>query len=124
MMFLLRFGFWVALIILVFPAEDSASRAANASSGGTSRDLTSFCSRHPRLCMSPGEALHLFQRKASYAYSVGQDLAVVIASKTLPSQTAVKAWQSTRADEQLSNDTLNAGDREPEWTSSSEHAAK
>ena len=77
-MFLIRTAFWLSVIILLLPAEESSTgpqQAAQANVDATSvisaarstvSDISGICERSPDVCQTGGAALDTFVKKARY----------------------------------------------------------
>ena len=50
MLFLLRLGFWLMLVILLLPGSPEDGRRLVSSAGRTVSDVKSFCERNPEVC--------------------------------------------------------------------------
>ncbi len=72
--FLIRAAFWLSLVILILPAEQSAkdekahlsTAQALAVAQATLNDFTTFCSRQPDVCAAGEVAIENFSAKARY----------------------------------------------------------
>lgn len=70
-MFLVRSAFWLAVVVMLLPADkETGDRApsvsafeAIAAAGTTVSDLSQFCTRNPDVCVTGGSAFHVFTDK-------------------------------------------------------------
>jgi len=103
-MFILRAAFWLALVILLLPANpetgEPAPRVGAIEALGAAQsaigDLSSFCDRNPDVCATGSTAVQVFTQKVRY----GADLILDYFDDRAGSDRA---------------DTLSQDDRRPSW---------
>lgn len=74
MFFILRAAFWLSLVVLLLPADESADgQVAQVSTGEAITvaqtfvsDVTGFCARNPQACETGQSVLRTFGSKAQY----------------------------------------------------------
>ena len=115
-MFLFKLAFWALVVVMLLPNDDLSGQRAGVQV--QVQDISSFCSRHERLCISPGQALYMLRQKATYAVHVASDLAALAANEAQVGRTAVRAWRNENSDQAEFVDTLKPQDREPDWRTS------
>jgi hypothetical protein len=70
-MFLVRSAFWLAVVVMLLPADketgDQAPRVtafeAISAAGTAVSDFSQFCKRNPEACATGGSAMHVFADK-------------------------------------------------------------
>lgn len=72
-MFLIRAAFWLSVVIMFLPADESASKGENVSTAQTIgfaqsviSDLGGICERSPDVCETGGKLARTFGAKAKY----------------------------------------------------------
>ena len=120
MFFLLRLAFWLGLVLVLLPRDqtDDAAKAppqigaadAMSAAGAAVQDMTQFCTRQPTVCEVGGQAATAIgQRAQGGAKKIYQ----IITDKKPPDHTG-----SITADQigMASTDTLTADDLKIEWS--------
>ena len=133
-MFILRVMFWLAVIVMILPMDESGSNGqvnspasemsvsgAVSAASATMNDMASFCDRNPTACDTGAAAWDLFLRKLEngirLAYRVAEG------EKSLSSQPAPGAIDPNVRDAGFSEgdasfpatDTLRLDDLAPAW---------
>lgn len=117
-MFVFKWAFWLLMVLLVLPNDSRRSQTSNREPSAPIHDLPSFCNRHERLCISPGQAVVLLKKKAVYAYGVARDAAALISSENQFRKTFVQGWREEKISQNKVAYTLTTQDREPAWHTS------
>ena len=115
-MFLLRAAFWLAVVVILLPADpdtdEQAPRVTAFEALGAAQaavgDLSQFCVRNPDVCQTGGTAFHVFADKVRYGakmisgyFSDGDAEGVTPAHETLTPEDREPAWQPVTNDESV-----------------------
>jgi uncharacterized protein DUF5330 len=130
MMFLIRTGFWLVILVLLLPTDKEQQNQVYGTAQAAFNDVASFCNRNPETCAASQEAFGVLVQKAQYGAqmvmglvegqttSFGNDLLGPMAtpadSSVMPVPAAVP-FESASWDANTSQDTLNPEDREAAW---------
>ena len=121
-MFLIRTAFWLTLIILLLPTNESQQRDVYGSAEATVKDFGAFCTRNPQVCDKSKEAFDVFSQKAQFGAKMLMDF---VADSTGEAQTTDDAARPSRFRSIFSRDsqnTLNSDDMRPAWSGPSRDA--
>lgn len=118
-MFLIRTAFWLTLVIMLLPTNKDEQRTVYGAAEAAVRDMSSFCTRNPDVCIKSRDAFDVFSQKAQFGATMVMDFMSGMTSETGQSETAHRAGEnasrypaSFREDPQ---NTLTDQDREPGW---------
>jgi len=131
-MFLIRTAFWLSIVILLLPAEQTNEGADGQQSGNrisasevfaaaraTITDVSSICERSPEVCEAGMAAAETFGNKARYGAQLLMDYVVEEGSTTPATQPAralpARALNVETAPAQDSQNTLSQSDLQPGW---------
>ncbi len=124
MFFLLRLAFWIGLVLVLLPRDNTpdsdkmpqlkASEAVSAAGAAVS-DMGRFCKRQPAACDVGGQAATMIGQRAQAG---ARKLYQIITDKKSPDHTgSIRAIE--KADPAIANaasrDTLTADDMQIEW---------
>ena len=120
MFFLLRLAFWLGLVLVLLPRDqtDDAAKSppqigaadAMSAAGAAVHDMAQFCTRQPSVCEVGGQAATAIgQRAQGGARKIYQ----IITDKKPPDHTGSIGTEETHA---VSTDTLTADDLKIEWS--------
>lgn len=111
-MFLLRSAFWLAIVILLIPADPQSGEAprvtvieAFMAAQATVADLSGFCNRNPDVCMTGSAAIDVLAEKAGngvemiYRLLDGDEAEVGGDSGTLTTEDLALPWQGAVPDD-------------------------
>jgi hypothetical protein len=74
-MFLIRLTFWIALVILLLPADEHQQARLYASAAAAVERTTSFCDRNAHTCAWGAQLWAAFLKKAEFGLRMAFDLA-------------------------------------------------
>ncbi len=122
MRFLLKVAFWLTIVVLLLPAEQSDEgqqqqvSALDALSAAQSavQDAGGFCDRNPHACDVGAQAFQTFGEKAQY----GAKLLYEFLSARFAGDDAQTATGSISAPQRPGEHTLTPADMEPAWSAS------
>lgn len=130
MMFLIRTGFWLVILVLLLPTDKEQQNQVYGTAQTAFNDVASFCDRNPETCAAGQEAFSVLVQKAQYGAqmvmglvegqttSFGNGLPGPVATPADASVMPVPAavpFESASWDANASQDTLNPEDREAAW---------
>lgn len=115
-MFLIRTAFWLSLIILLLPTNEDDQRTVYGAAEAAVRDMSSFCTRNPDVCIKSRDAFELFSQKAQF----GAKMVVDFVSEARSGDTPVAAGEESARNYPAAygkdtQNTLTSQDREPGW---------
>jgi hypothetical protein len=131
MMFLIRVGFWLSIVVLLLPTtrapdakvpEIGAVDAISAASAAVS-DMRQFCIRQPEACVVGSQAATAFGQKAQagakmiydfLSEKTGQEKTTPASPQPAPASPQ-PAQASVEAVDKRSQNTLTPADRTPTW---------
>src|SRR5262245_39354877 len=73
-MFLLRVGFWLAVIVFLLPSDPQQQARLRATATGAMDRVTTYCDRNAGPCMPGGDVWDTFVRKAEFGLQLVGDL--------------------------------------------------
>lgn len=122
MRFLLKVAFWLTIVVLLLPAEQtnevqqpqvSAIEALSAAQAAV-EDAGGFCARNPQACEVGAQAFQTFGEKAQY----GAKLLYEFLTARFAGDVEQTATGSIDAPHKPGEHTLNRSDMEPAWSAS------
>ena len=115
-MFLIRTAFWLTLVILLLPTNAEEQKKVYGTAEAAVKDVRTFCTRNPEVCVKSREAFEVFAQKAKFGAQMLMDFVGDTASDT-PSETADadRARRFPTLFRKGARDTLTADDAEPGW---------
>jgi len=146
MMFLMRSAFWLLILVLLIPTDQSQQNQIYGTAQTAMKDLAGFCDRNPKTCTTGQDAFQILVQKAQYgaqmimalveerpanevlATSKPNSTATVGNGAVMPVPSAVPLQTWGLGDAGLggagldgssldgSQDTLNAEDLEADWS--------
>ena len=123
MFFLLRMAFWLGLVLVLLPRDNTpesdklpqlgASEAVSAATAAVS-DMSQFCKRQPAACEVGGQAATVLGQRAQAG---ARKLYQIITDKRAPDHTGSIAAEVADLSpiEAAARDTLTSGDLQAEW---------
>jgi len=75
-MFLIRLTFWLALAVLLLPADEHQQARLYSSAAAAVARVSSFCDRNPQVCAAGAELWAAFVKKAEFGARLALDLAM------------------------------------------------
>jgi uncharacterized protein DUF5330 len=126
-MFLIRTAFWLSIVILLLPAEQTTEGAGDQQSGNrisasevfaaakaTISDVSSICERSPDVCEAGRAAAETFGNKARYGAQLLMDYVVEENSAT-PAPQPARSLNVETTPVPDSQNTLSQSDLQPRW---------
>lgn len=130
MMFLIRTGFWLLVLVLLLPTNEDQQNKIYGTAEAAVNDVVSFCDRNPQTCATGQDAFALLVQKAQYGAQmvmklvdgqtetfgngVPEAVAMPDDDSVMPVPAAVPLEPATW-DASASQDTLNPEDRKAAW---------
>jgi len=134
MMFLIRTGFWLLVLVLLLPTDENQQNEIYGTAQAAMNDVATFCDRNPQTCATGQNAFAVLVQKAQYGAQVVTNLVdeqtgtfdsnavsgpvpmgpAPIDSAVMPVPAAAPLEAATW-DASQSQDTLNSQDREAAW---------
>ena len=74
MMFLIRASFWVLVLILLLPTDETQQNRIYGTAQTAVNDLVGFCDRNPQTCVRSQEAFEVLVQKAKYGAQMVMNL--------------------------------------------------
>jgi hypothetical protein len=122
MFFLLRMAFWLGLVLVLLPRENSpesdklpqvgASEAVSAATAAVS-DMSQFCKRQPAACEVGGQAATVLSQRAQAG---ARKLYQIITDKRAPDHTgSIGSAENTEVADTAPRDTLSPDDLVVQW---------
>jgi hypothetical protein len=122
MFFLLRMAFWLGLVLVLLPRENSpesdklpqvgASEAVSAATAAVS-DMSQFCKRQPAACEVGGQAATVLSQRAQAG---ARKLYQIITDKRSPDRTgSIGGAENTEVADTAPRDTLSPDDLVVQW---------
>lgn len=74
MMFLIRTGFWLIVLILLLPTDESQQKEIYGTAQTAMNDVVTFCDRNPETCAKGQDAFAVLVQKAQYGAQVVMNL--------------------------------------------------
>jgi len=128
MMFLIRTGFWLLILVLLLPTDQDQQNQIYGTAQAAMNDVVGFCDRNPQTCATSQDAFGVLVQKAQYGAqmvmglvegqteSFGNSLPGPVAmpgdGSVMPVPSAVPLEPTTW---DASQDTLSTEDREAAW---------
>jgi hypothetical protein len=128
MMFLIRTGFWLLILVLLLPTDEDQQNQIYGTAQAAVNDVVGFCDRNPQTCATSQDAFAVLVQKAQYGAqmvmglvegqteSFGNSLPEPVAMPgdggIMPVPAAVPLEPTTW---DASQDTLSPEDREAAW---------
>ncbi|MEG6510116.1 DUF5330 domain-containing protein [Methyloligella sp. 2.7D] len=130
-MFLIRFAFWIVIIILLLPTDRQQQTDVLGTAQTAIQDVSGFCQRNPDACIKSKDAFNIFMAKAEFGanmvmsffnehgQSIGQGTATIdptapTAQAEAPTVLVAPKGQPAGFDPNSDN-TLTPADLLPEW---------
>jgi hypothetical protein len=132
MMFLIRTGFWLLVLVLLLPTDEGQQNEIYGTAQTAMNDVVGFCDRNPQTCTKGQDAFGLLVQKAQYGAQMvmnlvesqtqteifdnnfSQPVAMPSDSGVMPVPAAAPLETATW-DASASQDTLSPEDREAAW---------
>ncbi|MDB5637862.1 MAG: hypothetical protein JWP51_2770 [Bradyrhizobium sp.] len=122
MFFLLRMAFWLGLVLVLLPRENSpesdklpqvgASEAVSAATAAVS-DMSQFCKRQPAACEVGGQAATVLSQRAQAG---ARKLYQIITDKRAPDHTgSIGSAENAEVADAAPRDTLSPDDLVVQW---------
>jgi hypothetical protein len=122
MFFLLRMAFWLGLVLVLLPRENSpesdklpqvgASEAVSAATAAVS-DMSQFCKRQPAACEVSGQAATVLSQRAQAG---ARKLYQIITDKRAPDHTgSIGSAENAEVADAAPRDTLSPDDLVVQW---------
>ena len=145
MMFLIRTGFWLLVLVLLLPTDENQQNEIYGTAQTAMNDVATFCDRNPQTCVKGQDAFELLVQKAQYGAQVVMNLVeeqtgnldsnpvpvpgpvpepvpmpadnnvMPSDNSVMPVPAAAPLEPATTWDASASQDTLNPQDREAAW---------
>jgi len=109
-MFLLRTGFWLAVVIMLLPMDDGNQQKFHRTASATMERVSTFCDRNAGTCEIAGNLWQTFLRKAEFAGRLALDM--INGNRSAPEATSPPA-RVGGAGSQAGPHTPNARHEEP-----------
>lgn len=74
MMFLIRTGFWLLVLVLLLPTDENQQNQIFGTAQTAMNDLAGFCDRNPQTCLTSQEAFEVLVQKAQYGAQLVMNL--------------------------------------------------
>ncbi len=103
-MFLLRAGFWIAVVVMLLPTDETNQQRLHHTAAATVSHVSTFCERNAGTCQTAGALWQTFLKKAEF----GGRLALEMISGSR-SQTETGAIQPARGGAPASGATSATG---------------
>ncbi len=126
-MFLIRTAFWLSIVILLLPAEQTTEAGDGQQSGNrisasevfeaakaTISDVSSICERSPDVCDAGRAAAETFGNKARYGAQLLMEY-VAEEGSTTPTTQPARSLNVEAAPAPDGRNTLNQSDLQPRW---------
>jgi hypothetical protein len=119
-MFLIKWAFWIGLVVLLLPTDERQQARFYETAALTVERVSTFCDRNPKTCAMSSDLWASFVKKAEFGARMAYDLAVSQMRKTqepVPqTQPANAPRQATpRLQQAPTRGTLTADDLAPAW---------
>jgi hypothetical protein len=66
MMFLIRTAFWLMILVLLLPTDETQQSQVYGTAEAAVKDVTGFCDRNPGVCEKGKDAFDVFVQKAQF----------------------------------------------------------
>lgn len=73
-MFLIRTGFWLAVIIMILPTDETNQHKLHRTATDTITHMSTFCERNPGTCQTAGNLWQTFLKKAEFGGRLALEL--------------------------------------------------
>jgi hypothetical protein len=73
-MFLIRWGFWIAVVVMLLPTDKAQQERLMQQASNAAHWTLTYCDRNPQTCTRAGELWGVFQAKAQFAIAVAGDI--------------------------------------------------
>lgn len=118
-MFVIRTAFWIVLIILLLPSNETQQQRIYGTAEAAVHDIKTFCVRNPGVCETGRLAFDSFSEKAQFGAKMlinvvrdlGEDTAATATIDAMPRGESTIA--TVRAD---AHGTLTEEDLKPAWS--------
>ncbi len=114
-MFIVRTVFWLAIIILLLPANEQQQREVYGTAEAAVSDLSNFCIRKPIVCMQSKSAFDTFTQKVQFSAKMVMDFVHKFDSDEFAEADA-KPSRKLSYFGTGSQSTLNDNDMGPTWS--------
>lgn len=114
-MFLIRTAFWLALVILLLPANEGQQRQIFGAAEAAIKDLGTFCVRNPEVCERSKSAFQDFGEKAQDGAKALMDLIEESANGSVERQAQSSNPFRHSVFQRDTRGTLTNDDLEPSW---------
>ena len=105
-MFLIRWAFWIGLIVLVLPTDAAQQERLYHTASTTVHRAATFCERNGEVCAKGGEYWAVFRQKLEF----GARMAIDLASERISASQRPAAGQTAQP-----GGSLTPADRTPAW---------
>lgn len=123
-MFLLRTAFWLILIILLLPTDETKQRQVFGTAEAAINDISGFCDRNPNACEMGMNAFQSFSEKAqfgakmliAFVKDIGADNNTTASVEREPLASGSDQTTGRDVAHQIMDGTLTADDLKPAWS--------
>ena len=115
-MFLIRTAFWLTLIILLLPTNESQQRDVYGTAEAAVKDLGAFCTRNPHVCDKSKEAFDVFSQKAQFGAKMLMDFVTDSGDEVQTTADESRGRRFPSIFNRDSQNTLSNDDRRPAWS--------
>ena len=116
--FLIRTAFWLTIIVLLLPTDETQRNEVYGTAEAAVKDVASFCDRNPETCARGKNAFAVFVQKAQFGARMLMDLISNGAggSDSAQQSTEIDPFGPAPLDLGGSQDTLAPEDLEEAWS--------
>ena len=116
--FLIRTAFWLTIIVLLLPTDETQRSEVYGTAEAAVKDVASFCDRNPETCAWGKNAFALFVQKAQFGVRMLMDLVSngTGASDSPQQSSEISPFEPARLNPGGSQDTLSPEDLEEAWS--------